>query len=95
MNDLEKAKDLKKRLTLFRQERDHASDNRHDFIPSFSWGLRLGIEWIAHVLGGVGLGYGIDYVLGIKPWGLMLGLIVGTVAGFLSVYRTLFTLKQK
>lgn len=89
MDDFQKAQDLKKSLTRLRNKKCPLSEHQSYFTPSFSWGLRLGLEWTAHVLGGLGLGYGLDALLNTKPWGLMIGLISGTITGFVGVHRAL------
>jgi len=89
MDDLQHAKNLKKRLARLRKEKGGSPDTQSYFTPSFSWGLRLGLGWTAQALGGLGLGYGLDTLFNTKPWGLMLGLISGTIVGSVSVYNAL------
>lgn len=95
MDDLQKANDLKKRLKIFRKEKKVVPNDDPYFLPSFSWGLRLGLEWIMRVLGWLGLGWGADYLFRTKPLGLMIGLIAGTIAGFIKVHRAFFIDKTK
>ena len=51
-------------------------------------GLRLSSELVAGVLGGAALGWGIDRLLSISPWGLIVFLLLGFVAGVINVMRT-------
>lgn len=37
-----------------------------------------------------GLGYGLDAWLGTRPWGLVIGLILGVVVGFYELIRTVW-----
>lgn len=50
-------------------------------------GLRVGVELVAGVLFGLALGYGIDWWLGSKPWGMIFMILLGAIAGFMNVYR--------
>jgi ATP synthase protein I len=49
----------------------------------------LGIEIFASVLVGTFGGYGLDYLLHTKPWLMIVGFILGSVAGFRSLFRLL------
>ncbi len=49
--------------------------------------FRLGTELtVATIIGGLP-GYALDYFFGSKPWGLVVGIVFGVVAGCLGVYR--------
>ena len=37
-----------------------------------------------------GLGYGLDAWLGIRPWGVVGGLVLGLIVGFYELARTVF-----
>jgi len=49
--------------------------------------LRFGGEFGAAILVGALLGYGADYFLHTEPWGLVIGLSLGFVAGVVNVVR--------
>jgi len=49
--------------------------------------VRYGSEFAGGVLAGAGLGYLADRVLGWSPWGLLVGVLLGFVAGTLNVVR--------
>jgi ATP synthase protein I len=51
-------------------------------------GLRLSSELVAGVIVGGAIGWALDYWLGIKPWGLIVFLLLGFTAGVLNVMRT-------
>ena len=54
--------------------------------------FRLGTELtVATGIGGL-LGYALDNFLGTKPWGLVVGILLGSAAGCLAVYRVAMTL---
>ncbi len=52
-------------------------------------GMRAGTDLVGGVLFGIGVGYGLDRWLDTKPWCLIIFFFLGTVAGFLNVYRSL------
>jgi ATP synthase protein I len=49
----------------------------------------IGIEMMVSVLIGAFGGYGLDYLFHTKPWLMIVGFILGSVAGFLSLFRLL------
>ena len=51
-------------------------------------GLRLSSELVAGVLAGAALGWGFDRLLSTSPWGLIVFLLLGFIAGVLNVMRT-------
>jgi ATP synthase protein I len=54
--------------------------------------FRLGTELtVATIIGGL-LGYALDSFFGTKPWGMVLGIVLGSAAGCLAVYRVAMTL---
>lgn len=52
---------------------------------------RAGSEFLASVFAGGFLGYGIDWLLGTLPWGMILFLVLGFASG---VYRANAAIKQ-
>lgn len=50
-------------------------------------GLRMGIELLAGIATGTGLGWAIDWAAGTAPWFLIIGLLLGAAAGFLNLVR--------
>ena len=50
-------------------------------------GFRLSSELVAGVIVGAIIGWVLDRVLGISPWGLIVFLLLGFVAGVLNVMR--------
>jgi len=51
-------------------------------------GLRIAVELVAAVAIGTGIGWFLDSWLGTKPVLFLVFFLLGTVAGFLNVYRT-------
>ncbi len=50
-------------------------------------GLRLSSELVGGVLVGAGIGYALDYWLSTKPWGFIVFMLLGFVAGILNLMR--------
>lgn len=50
-------------------------------------GFRLSTELVAGVIVGAIIGWALDKLLGISPWGLIVFLLLGFVAGVLNVMR--------
>ena len=57
-------------------------------MAGFGQALKLSSEFIAGVAVGAGLGWLIDRVAGTSPWGLIIFLLLGFVAGVLNVLRS-------
>ncbi len=54
--------------------------------------FRLGTELtVATFIGGL-LGFALDNFFGSKPWGLVVGIVLGVAAGCLGVYRVAMSL---
>lgn len=54
---------------------------------AMSTGMRALSELVGSVLVGGGVGWGIDVLTGRGPWGVLIGLALGVIAGFWGVYR--------
>ncbi len=52
-----------------------------------SYGFKIGSEFVGAILVGAAIGYGLDYLLGTKPWLLLLFFVLGFAAGVLNVMR--------
>ena len=62
--------------------------SRTDGMAGMAYALRLSSEFIAGVLVGAVIGYTIDTLAGTSPWGLIIFLLLGFVAGILNVLRS-------
>jgi ATP synthase protein I len=49
--------------------------------------FRLASEFVAAILVGLGLGWGVDTLFGTTPWGIIVLLLLGFAAGVLNVVR--------
>lgn len=68
-------------------------DNRSKDVSDLPQGamgkaFRLGVDMVAGVAIGSGIGYVLDGWLGTKPWMLIVFFFFGSAAGMLNVYRT-------
>ena len=75
---------LRRRVDAARGE--SPSNSRPADSPA-SLSLRFGGEFGAAILVGALLGYGVDYFIRTSPWGLVVGLSLGFVAGVANVVR--------
>jgi ATP synthase protein I len=65
-----------------------ASENRAATAAGYAKGFRLSSELVAGVIVGAGLGWLVDRWFGVAPWGLIVFLLLGFVAGVLNVMRS-------
>jgi ATP synthase protein I len=81
---------LNERLARDRAGRSSESpgEDRATTASGYARGFRLSSELVAGVLVGAGLGWLIDRLLGISPWGLIIFLLLGFAAGVLNVMRS-------
>jgi len=56
-------------------------------VSGYARGFRLSSELVGGVLVGAAIGWVLDRVLGISPWGLIVFLLLGFVAGVMNVVR--------
>ena len=56
--------------------------------PGYGLALRLGADFVAGVILGAALGWGVDRLFGTGPWGLMVFLLLGFAAGILTALRS-------
>jgi ATP synthase protein I len=56
--------------------------------PGVAMALRLGADFVAGVVVGVAIGWGVDRLFGTAPWGLVVFVLAGFAAGMLSVLRS-------
>jgi ATP synthase protein I len=70
------------------QSSDDAGGDRAATASGYARGFKLSSELVAGVLVGAGLGWLVDRLLGISPWGLIVLLLLGFAAGVLNVMRS-------
>jgi ATP synthase protein I len=98
-NDLEKRQSDEAALSARLRRLDDRLGRRPPVAPSeprgqpagdasgFARGFRLSGELVAGVLVGAGIGWTLDRVLGISPWGLIVFVLLGFAAGVANVVR--------
>jgi ATP synthase protein I len=67
---------------------DGPGGDRAATASGYAKGFRLSSELVGGVLVGAGIGWLIDRLLGISPWGFIVFLLLGFVAGVLNVMRS-------
>jgi ATP synthase protein I len=50
-------------------------------------GFRMASDFVAATVVGAGLGWGVDALFHVSPWGLIVGLLLGFVAGVRKIVR--------
>ena len=87
--DLERRLDkLSKSLDAEQREHAAAAAPRRSDTKGYSLGLRLASEFVAAILVGAAIGWGLDALAGTTPWGMIGFLLLGFVAGVLNVLRS-------
>ena len=78
---------LSRDLDAERQERAAAAPRERSEGAGYGQAVKLASEFVAGVLVGAALGWGLDRVAGTSPWGLIGLLLLGFCAGVLNVVR--------
>jgi ATP synthase protein I len=63
------------------------ADEQDPFRQGLSMAMRLGMELVVSTVVGALLGYLLDSWLGTRPWIMVVGVILGGIAGFRTVYQ--------
>ncbi len=67
---------------------DAMASQPDEFRKGLSFALRIGVELVASLVVGLGLGYLADSYFKTQPLFIFLGAVLGVSAGLLRVYRT-------
>ena len=70
-----------------RQAAETERERRPGTMQGLAEGLKLGSEFVAGVVVGAAIGYGIDRLAGTLPFGLIVFLMIGFAAGVRNVLR--------
>ncbi|MBY0422799.1 MAG: AtpZ/AtpI family protein [Parvularculaceae bacterium] len=81
--------EFSKRLDAARGARKDAGTTRADGGRPSGQAFRLSSELLAALIVGLVLGWGLDRLLGIAPWGILAGVFLGFAAGVLNVARVM------
>ena len=63
------------------------ADEPDAFRTGLSMAMRIGVELLAALIVGGGLGYLVDSYFNSSPVGILIGVFLGMSAGLLNVYR--------
>lgn len=69
-----------------RPDREGEND-RQKTGAGLAFALRIGVDIVAALIVGVGIGLLLDYWLGTRPWMLVVFFVLGAAAGILNVFR--------
>jgi ATP synthase protein I len=80
---------LGEKIEQARRERVRQRESGASGSPQSALGLafRVAVELVAALCVGLAIGWGLDRVLGTKPWGLIVFFFIGAAAGMLNVLR--------
>lgn len=56
-------------------------------MSGLGWAFRIGAEMVSALVVGVGIGLGLDWWLGTKPWFLVVFFLLGSGAAIMNVFR--------
>jgi ATP synthase protein I len=89
-------RDLDKRLSANRVDRSRAAGERPEpDRAGAALAMRMAADFVAGVLVGAAIGWGVDQLFGTWPWGLAAFLLLGFAAGILTVLRTSGVVRTK
>ena len=77
------------RLNAMRGEQGVEKPSKQREGAEMGQGFRIASELLAALLVAGGIGWGLDYLLGSKPWLLILGVFLGFAAGLMNVSRAM------
>ena len=66
-----------------------AGDDREERGGGLAFAVRIGVDLVAALIVGVGIGILLDRWLGTTPWFLLLFFVLGAAAGMMNVYRVM------
>ena len=80
---------LAEKIEQARREQLRRGGSGRSASPQGPLGLafRIAIELVAALCVGVAIGWGLDRLLGTRPWGLIVFFFIGAAAGMLNVVR--------
>ena len=79
--------DAKLREARARHAEEPTRAGRQTIGSGLGFALRVGVELVAALVVGVGIGLLLDYWLDTTPWLMVVFFFLGSAAGFLNVYR--------
>jgi len=89
--------ELNARLRKAREEADDAAGRSRpaaDTRSGLAFAMRIGVELVATLIVGGGIGLLLDRWLGTTPWLMLVFFILGAAAGLVNIYRVMAGLGQ-
>ena len=65
------------------------ADSKDPVRQGLSLAARIGVELAVTIVVGALLGYGLDRWFSTRPWLMLAGLLLGTIAGFRNLHRVI------
>ena len=91
---LDKLDDRLRRLREQEEKKKKRSGRSADPRSGLSLAMRIGVELVAALVVGAGIGILLDRWLGTAPWLLVVFFVLGAAAGTLNVYRVMMGMGQ-
>jgi ATP synthase protein I len=66
-----------------------------DSAGAMGIGVRVGVELVSALAVGLAIGWGLDWLLGTRPWFLALFVLLGGAAGVANVWRLMMPPKRR
>jgi ATP synthase protein I len=75
----------------------HVDADKNTSTPAVGAGMawRVSAELIAGVMVGLGIGYGADKAFGSDPFGMIIGLMLGTAGAIFNIQRVVLQLQKR
>ena len=92
-NKNDKIKKLKEKIEVMENKEAIKLNSKKENGAGFAF--KISTELIAAIIVGVGIGLIVDNYLGSKPFGLIIFFILGSLAGFLNIYRVMRRIEKQ
>ncbi|HAA93390.1 MAG TPA: phosphoribosylaminoimidazolecarboxamide formyltransferase [Rhodospirillaceae bacterium] len=79
--------ELDAKLSQANAKRDAGANAARERGTGLGFAVRIGVDIVAALVVGVGIGLLLDHWLGTKPWMLILFFVFGAAAGLVNVFR--------
>ncbi len=93
MNNNRKLESLKQKLDKIQSSKTNQNNKNKESGAGF--GFKISTEIIAALIVGVCIGLFVDNYFNTKPFGLIIFFILGSLAGFLNVYRVMRRIERE
>ena len=90
--------EFKKKLDKLKRKQSETAIkfiNTHQNKISAGLGLKISMDFIVSIVVGVLIGLGLDKIFSSNPVFFIIFLILGVIAGFLNLYRTIIKIENK